>query len=362
MDLDSSAKGMDGIVTLGEDDDDEQEQEREQEKGEKTGHRRSTKRTKISASGSWREGDQAILDGTVTAVGQQQHASGMDIIGSSSSSSSTGTVDMDRKDDDDDSHKSQDPDQEDDSISVPYLNRALSTKNAPTTTPRTNTPNSATRFTIYEDPDDRQIHSLALLPRLPESWYACPGDNKENMEDDLYDDDGYGDLTPMDEFQSPEESDELNHPHFQHLLNINGYQPDGLLGLGHVDDVVRRRRFTPVEFAVETDVDMDMDMDVNEDSETVGVDRQMDNDSVNTTLTSAPRPSGEAGDTTSTPTQTTPRHNNTRSPGSGEIEVDAEEDEMPRDSFRQRMSFLDAPPRRFLGRNGQRRVHWFMGV
>lgn len=352
MDVDSSAKGVDGG----------QEQEQEQEKGEKTGYRRSTKRTKISASGSWREGDQERLDATVNAVGQQQHASGMDIMGSSSSSS-TGTVDMDRKEGDDDSHESQDPDQKDDSISVPYLNRPLSTKKASAKSPGASTPNSANRFTIYEDPDDRQIHTLALLPRLPESRYACPGDNKENMEDDLYDDDGYGDLTPMDEFQSPEESDELNHPHFQHLLNINGYQPDGLLGLGHVDDVVRRRRFTPVEFAeVDTDVDMDMDMDVNEDSETVGVDRQMDNDSVNTTLTSAPRPSGEAGDTTSTPTQTTPRHNNTRSPGSGEIEVDAEEDEMPRDSFRQRMSFLDAPPRRFLGRNGQRRVHWFMGV
>ena len=358
MDLDSSAKGMDGIVTLGEDDDDEQEQEREQEKGEKTGHRRSTKRTKISASGSWREGDQAILDGTVTAVGQQQHASGMDIIGSSSSSSSTGTVDMDRKDDDDDSHKSQDPDQEDDSISVPYLNRALSTKNAPTTTPRTNTPNSATRFTIYEDPDDRQIHSLALLPRLPESWYACPGDNKENMEDDLYDDDGHEGFTPMDEFQSSEESDESNHPHFQHLLNINGYQPDGLLGLSHVDDAVRRGRFTPVEFAgvnTDVDMDMDMDMDMNEDSETVDG-HQMDSN-VDTAPAPSPRPSGEAEDTASTPTQTTPR-----SPASGEIEVDVEEEEMPRDSFRQRMSFLDAPPRRFLGRTGRRRVHWFIGV
>lgn len=359
MDVDSSAKGVDGTVTLGEDGG--QEQEPDQENGGKTGYRRSTKRTKISASGSWREGDQERLGATVNAVGQQQHASGMDIIGSSSSSS-TGTVETDRKDDDDDSHESRDPDQ-DDSISVSHLNRPLSTKKASAKSPGASTHNAANRFTIYEDPDDRQIHTLAVLPRLPESWYACPGDNKENMEDDLYDDDGYGDLTPMDEFQSPEESDELNHPHFQHLLNINGYQPDGLLGLGHVDDVVRRRRFTPIEFAgLDTDVDMDMDMDVNEDSETVGVDRQMDNDSVNTTPISAPRPSGEAADTTSTPTQTTPRHNNTRSPGSGEIEVDAEEDEMPRDSFRQRMSFLDAPPRRFLGRNGQRRVHWFMGV
>lgn len=358
MDVDGSGKGMDGIVTLDEDKDGEQEQDREQEKVEKTGYRRSTKRTKISASGSWREGEQERPDASVTAVGQQQRASGMEIIGSSSSSSSTGTVDMDRKDDDG-SHESQDPDQEDDSITIPCLNRALSTKNA-STTPRTNTPNSATRFTIYEDPDDRQIHSLALLPHLPEGWHACPGDNKENMEDDLYDDDGHESLTPMDEFQSSEESDESNHPHFQHLLNINGHQPDGMLGLSQVDDVVRRRRFTPVEFAgVNTDVDMDMDM--NEDNETVDVDHQMDNN-VNTAPLPAPRPSGEAGDTPSTSTQTTPRHHNTRSPASGGIEVDVEEGEMPRDSFRQHMSFLDAPPRRFLGRTGRRRVHWFMGV
>lgn len=359
MDVDGSGKSMDGIVTLGEDKDGEQEQDREQEKVDKNGYHRSTKRTKISASGSWREGEQERPDASVTAVGPQQHESGMDIIGSSSSSSSTGTVDMGRKDDDG-SHESQDPDQ-DDSITIPCLNRALSTKNS-STTPRTNTPNSATRFTIYEDPDDRQIHRLALLPHLPESWNACPGDNKENMEDDLYDDDGHESLTPVDEFQSSEESDGSNHPRFQHSLNINGYQPDGPLGLSHVDDVVRRGRFTPVEFAgVNTDVDMDMDMDMNEDSEAVNVDYQMDNN-VNTAPSPAPRPSGESGDTTTTSTQTTPRHHNTRSPASGEIEVDVEEEEMPRDSFRQRMSFLDAPPRRFLGRNGRRRVHWFIGV
>src|SRR5699024_1706758 len=123
--------------------------------------------------------------------------------------------DMDKGDGGDNSHENQDPDQEEDSISVPYLNRTSSTKKSLAKSPGASTPNSATRFTIYEDPDDRQFHTLALLPRLPESWYECPGDNKENMEDDLYDDDdGHEGFTPMDEFQSPEESDELNHPHF----------------------------------------------------------------------------------------------------------------------------------------------------
>lgn len=355
MDVDSNVKGMDGTATLEEDDEKGQGQE-------KTGYRRPTKRTKISASGSWCEGDQAIIDTSVPAV-QPRHASRTDIVGSSSSSSSSsnGSVDMDRSlenQDDDDSHESQVPDQEeDDSVSVPYPkpkpNRTIPTENASPTTTHINTSNSTPRFTIYEDPDDKQIRSLALIPRLPENWHACPGDNKENMEDELYDD-GQGGLTPADEFQSSEESDESNHTHFQHLLNINDYRPAGILRR-HVDDAVRRERFTPVEFAgVDTDVDMDMGMDMD-----INVDHHMDNDTVST-APATPRPSGETGHTT--PTQSTPRHHNTRGPASGEIEVDVEDEEMPRDSFRERMSFLDAPPRRFIGRNGQRRAHWFRGV
>lgn len=305
---------------------------------------RSNKRTKVSASGTWREGEQTWPDEKYATV---LKGGGSESYQPNSTSFSCETMDMDRQ-------------------GLYYENHQnLPRKHTPTTktTPtailhetNSNTTTS-TSFTIYEDPaDDRteEVYSFHHLSfSLPESWHSCPGDNKENADDDYYDEDEAE--TIIDDFQSFEGSEDMDHRQlFQsqhqgqsqnHIVNVdmNADRPDeaasNLLsvntGLWNMDPDgqprEQRTRLSSREFANPVTIDI--------------------NPSTN--------------DSTST-AENQPRHH---SPPETQ-----HEEEILNPSAIERlasMTWLGAPPRRFLGRGrtresghglGQRRLQRFLGV
>lgn len=176
--------------------------------------RRSNKRAKISASGSWREGD-------VHTDNDQQDA--MDWTANSSTTSLCSEM-MDG------SHSS--PDRSKQQDAPPYaslLSGAITRATTSTSTTSTSTsPSSKSQrkpkteanpddtassssFTIYEDPEDRDLQSFTLdlgmghglefgltyrhehdlsspsIPvPIPESWHSSPGDDKENADEAVH--------------------------------------------------------------------------------------------------------------------------------------------------------------------------------
>lgn len=169
-------------------------------------------------------------------------------------------------------------------------------------------------FAIYEDPEDREIRDFRFY--LPEGWHSCPGDNKENTEDELYDQDEEASTEEFDSFEGVEE--------------IN-YQPRRQ----HLDHPLRTRDHRNYYHDYQSD---SPNFSFNSYTDTGG---------------------GETGYRT----ERTPRHHDI---GSRAIPVN--EEMVSPSSFREirgaaTMSLLRAPPRRFLGRGSrQSQVYGFLGV
>lgn len=211
-------------------------QEEEETHGHEAGRfPRSNKRTKVSASGSWREGEQTWPDEKYDTV--LKGGSGESYHSNSTSFSSSETMDMDRQ------GLYYDNQQNSENHQIFSKKHPPTTKTTPTTS-FSNETNSisptSTSFTIYEDPADDarteetySFHHLSFF--LPESWRSCPGDNKENADDNYYDED---EETIIDDFQFFEGSEDMDHRQlFQrqhqsqsqnHIVNVdmNADQPD----------------------------------------------------------------------------------------------------------------------------------------
>lgn len=264
--------------------------ERETEAGRES-CAQSNKRTKISASGSWREGDQTrpVTGAALCSIESS--------FSSLFSSSSTETVDMSAtatatgRDSSNHDEKEQDEEQSNtySPLSSTFRNLHIHEHGAP--------PSSDSGFTIYEDPEDRVIRDFGFY--LPEYWYRYPEDDKENT-DRLDDED---EDTSTEEFELSDGGEEINHQ-----------RP-------------RRRQ----HFDHSQDTRMYYYHDVQWSSPNISVDDYTDTGGGETRLT-----------------ERSPRNH-----GFGSRTVSFSEDEEP--SFREvrgeaeTMSFIGAPPRRFLG-------------
>ena len=175
----------------------------------------SNKRTKISASGNWREGNQTR---PVTGVALCSIESSFPSL---FSSSSTETVDMSMtatgRDSSNRDEKEQDEERSNTSstLSSTFGNLHIHEHGAP--------PSSESGFTIYEDPEDRVIRDFGFY--LPEHWYRYPEDDKENT-DTLDDEDE--DIS-TEEFELSDGGEETNHQrarrrqHFGHSQGTRMY-------------------------------------------------------------------------------------------------------------------------------------------
>lgn len=175
----------------------------------------SNKRTKISASGSWRGGDH-----TWSAKEAALHSIESSFT-SLISSSSTETVDMSAtaagRDSSNHDEKEQDEEQSNtySPLSSTFRNLHIHEHGAP--------PSSDSGFTIYEDPEDRVIRDFGFY--LPEHWYRYPEDDKENT-DRLEDED---EDTSTEEFELSDGGEEIihqrprRHQHFNHSQDTRMY-------------------------------------------------------------------------------------------------------------------------------------------
>ena len=254
----------------------------------------SNKRTKISASGSWREGDQKWPDEQATLHSIESSVSSL------FSSSSTETVDMSTAATSCDSFNHDEKKRGEEQtnayspLSSTFRNLHIHEYGAP--------PSSDSGFTIYEDPEDRVIRDFGFY--IPEDWYRYPEDDKENT-----------DTLDEDEDTSAEES-EL----FEGGEEIDHHRP-------------RRRQ----HFDHSQDMRMYYYHDVQWSSPNISVDEYTDTGG------------GEIRLTESNPRY---RYFDSRTVSFSENEDTSSFREV-RGETTETMSFLGAPPRRFLGRGRQ---------
>lgn len=192
----------------------------EQESNSESAHepRHSSKRTKISASGSWREGDirtgnsqqdamdwttsfcSGTMDGSLSSPDHNKH---QDIPPYASLLSGTKTR-----------ATSSTPTSTSSTTSSPSSKSQRKTKTKIKTKTKTSslneeqTDDNTPFFTIYEDPEDHDLqeftldlgmgyglefgltyryeHDLSPGIPIPESWHSCPGDDKENADEAVH--------------------------------------------------------------------------------------------------------------------------------------------------------------------------------
>jgi len=198
-------------------DEHEQGKDEVRERETETGSERcaqSNKRTKISASGSWREGDQAwsdkgaALDSVNSSFSSLFSSSSTETVDISATAISRDSFNHDEKEQDEEQSNAYSP------LSSTFRKLHIHEYGAP--------PSSDSGFTIYEDPEDRVIRDFGFY--MPEDWYRYPEDDKENT-------DG---LDDEDEETSVEESElfggeEIDHQrprrrqHFDHSQDTRMY-------------------------------------------------------------------------------------------------------------------------------------------